>query len=47
MGKVTQDHWDWCLICNELIKRIDENFKRAFTKTTKEMLRIGQMNIKT
>ncbi|MEH7194879.1 hypothetical protein [Bacillus safensis] len=30
MGKVTQDHWDWCLICNELIKRIDENFKKGF-----------------
>lgn len=32
MGKVSQDHWDWCLINNELIKRIDENFKKDFFK---------------
>ncbi|MCY7679885.1 KAP family NTPase [Bacillus pumilus] len=32
MGKVSQDHWDWCLINNELIKRIDENFKTDFFK---------------
>lgn len=35
-GKISQNHWDWCLINNQLIKRIDENYKEGFYEEYKK-----------